>query len=107
MGFATVSIGSIIGCSLAFLLGRGVMRSWVEKKVSSMKIFQAIDLVIEKKVISPSIQYNEIDLIGAFDGISIEIIAGHSFQFIELCIGINWRQIYSIFLCVLDWNGTR
>jgi len=35
-GFLVISAGSTIGACLAFLLGRTVLKSWVEKKLSNI-----------------------------------------------------------------------
>ncbi|MFQ5914954.1 MAG: TVP38/TMEM64 family protein [Nitrospinota bacterium] len=48
LGTATVSVGSVIGASAAFLLGRTLARDWVEKRVISNSRFRAIDRAVEK-----------------------------------------------------------
>jgi uncharacterized membrane protein YdjX (TVP38/TMEM64 family) len=48
LGSATVSIGSVIGASAAFLLGRTLAREWIERRVASNPKFQAIDRAVEK-----------------------------------------------------------
>jgi uncharacterized membrane protein YdjX (TVP38/TMEM64 family) len=45
-GFIAVSIGSILGASAAFLVGRTVARGWVEQKVAGNPRFQAIDRAV-------------------------------------------------------------
>ncbi len=47
-GSLTVSIGSVIGASAAFLLGRTLMRDWIESKVISLPRFRAIDWAVEQ-----------------------------------------------------------
>ena len=47
-GSLTVSIGSVIGASTAFLLGRTLMRDWIESKVISLPRFRAIDRAVEQ-----------------------------------------------------------
>lgn len=48
-GTLLVSIASVIGASLAFLLGRTVARKWVAKKIDANPRFQAIDEAIAKE----------------------------------------------------------
>jgi len=45
-GFICVSIGSTIGATAAFVLGRGFLRSWISKKIEKYPKFQAIDKAI-------------------------------------------------------------
>lgn len=45
----TISLGSTIGASLAFLVGRFVLRGWVLQQTKDYTIFQAIDSAIAKK----------------------------------------------------------
>ena len=47
-GSAAVSVGSVIGASAAFLLGRTLARDWIESKVTSNSTFRAIDHAVEK-----------------------------------------------------------
>jgi uncharacterized membrane protein YdjX (TVP38/TMEM64 family) len=48
LGSAAVSVGSVIGASAAFLLGRTLARDWIESKVTSNSTFRAIDQAVEK-----------------------------------------------------------
>ncbi|MBI2880510.1 MAG: TVP38/TMEM64 family protein [Candidatus Tectomicrobia bacterium] len=48
LGTAAVSVGSVIGASAAFLLGRTLARDWVEKRVLSNPTFRAIDRAVEE-----------------------------------------------------------
>lgn len=45
-GTLTVSIGSTLGAGAAFLVGRTLLREWVEKKVSGNARFNAIDAAV-------------------------------------------------------------
>ena len=45
-GTAAVSVGSVTGASICFFLGRTLMRSWVEGRVSKNAKFQAIDQAV-------------------------------------------------------------
>jgi len=47
--FLAVSIGTTLGASIAFLLGKSVLRSWVENQIEKYPIFQAIDSAIAKR----------------------------------------------------------
>jgi len=66
LAFITISIGSTVGAILAFILGKTVMRSWVQGKAQQYPIFQAVDHAIGKKGIymvfllrlSPVIPFN-------------------------------------------------
>lgn len=42
-GSVYVSIASVLGATLAFLIGRFIARSWVEKRIEGNKTFSAID----------------------------------------------------------------
>jgi uncharacterized membrane protein YdjX (TVP38/TMEM64 family) len=42
LGIATVSAGSVLGASAAFLAGRTLARDWVERKVAGQRRFQAL-----------------------------------------------------------------
>jgi len=48
-GTLYVSIASVIGASLAFLIGRYVARDWISKKIESKPKFAAIDEAIGKE----------------------------------------------------------
>ena len=43
LGVAMVSIGSVLGASAAFLVGRFFVREWVAKRIASLPRFQALD----------------------------------------------------------------
>eukprot|EP01126_Amoeba_proteus_P028481 TRINITY_DN2807_c0_g3_i1.p1 TRINITY_DN2807_c0_g3~~TRINITY_DN2807_c0_g3_i1.p1 ORF type:complete len:114 (+),score=15.63 TRINITY_DN2807_c0_g3_i1:313-654(+) len=49
VAFLAVSLGSTIGASLAFLIGRFSLRSWVLEKTKDSPVFHAIDSAITKK----------------------------------------------------------
>jgi len=65
-GFCVISVGSTIGASCAFLLGRYALKGWVTKKMEDYKIFAAINIAISKKGLlmvfllrlSPAIPFN-------------------------------------------------
>ncbi len=46
IGLITVSIGSVLGATAAFFVGRTVGRKWVEQKVTAHGKFQAIDRAV-------------------------------------------------------------
>jgi uncharacterized membrane protein YdjX (TVP38/TMEM64 family) len=48
-GTALVSLGSVTGASLAFLIGRYLARNWVSKKTKSSPRFRALDEAIGKE----------------------------------------------------------
>ncbi len=48
LGSATVSVGSVIGASAAFLLGRTLARDWIEARVIANPKFRAIDQAVGK-----------------------------------------------------------
>lgn len=48
-GFVAVSVGSTIGAALAFLLGRGILRNKIERKIQSNQKFAAVDRAIGKQ----------------------------------------------------------
>ena len=48
-GTALVSLGSVTGASLAFLIGRYLARNWVSKKAKSRPRFRALDEAIGKE----------------------------------------------------------
>jgi uncharacterized membrane protein YdjX (TVP38/TMEM64 family) len=45
-GTITVSIGSTLGATAAFLVGRTLARAWIEQKVANSSKFQAIDRAV-------------------------------------------------------------
>ena len=48
-GFAIVSFSSVVGASLAFLLGRYLARDWVEGQMASMPRFAALDAAVGQR----------------------------------------------------------
>eukprot|EP00029_Vermamoeba_vermiformis_P012212 TRINITY_DN7028_c0_g1_i1.p1 TRINITY_DN7028_c0_g1~~TRINITY_DN7028_c0_g1_i1.p1 ORF type:complete len:269 (-),score=29.11 TRINITY_DN7028_c0_g1_i1:53-859(-) len=48
-GIIPVWIGATIGLTIAFLLGRTILRSWVEKSVEKYPKFKAVDAAIAEK----------------------------------------------------------
>jgi len=49
LAFVTISIGSTIGATMAYLLGKSVLRAWVSAKVQEFPIFRAIDSAISRR----------------------------------------------------------
>jgi len=49
LAFIVISIGSTVGACFAFLLGRTVMRKWVQQKAEQYPVFKAVDSAIGKK----------------------------------------------------------
>eukprot|EP01121_Diplochlamys_sp_Union-15-3_P000198 TRINITY_DN10192_c0_g1_i1.p1 TRINITY_DN10192_c0_g1~~TRINITY_DN10192_c0_g1_i1.p1 ORF type:complete len:295 (-),score=46.15 TRINITY_DN10192_c0_g1_i1:160-1044(-) len=49
LGVLLVWIGASFGATLAFLLGRSLLRNWVQKKIEGNEVFASIDRAIEKK----------------------------------------------------------
>jgi uncharacterized membrane protein YdjX (TVP38/TMEM64 family) len=49
IGFALVSVGSTLGASCTFVIGRYFARDWVEAKVSSNKTFSLIDEAVAQQ----------------------------------------------------------
>lgn len=45
-GTIAVSVGSVLGATAAFLVGRTLLRGWIEKKITAYPRFQAIDRAI-------------------------------------------------------------
>ena len=74
-GTVWVSVGSVLGASTAFLVGRYFARSWVERKTADNKNFKAVDKAIERgglKIVtlirlSPLFPYN---LLNYFFGVT-------------------------------------
>jgi uncharacterized membrane protein YdjX (TVP38/TMEM64 family) len=74
-GTVWVSIGSVLGASAAFLVGRYFARHWVERKTADNRNFQAVDKAIESgglKIVtlirlSPLFPYN---LLNYFFGVT-------------------------------------
>lgn len=48
-GIALVSFASVLGATVAFLLGRTVARGWVARRVESLPRFRALDRVLAQK----------------------------------------------------------
>lgn len=48
-GTVTVSIGSVLGATVAFLIGRTLLRGWIGKKIAAYRGFDAIDRAIGKQ----------------------------------------------------------
>ena len=49
VGYAVVAVGSVVGASCAFLIGRFAAREWVEQKLAAMPRFAALDRAIEQR----------------------------------------------------------
>lgn len=48
-GTIAVSAGSVLGATAAFLIGRTLLRGWIEKRVAAYPRFQAIDRAVGKE----------------------------------------------------------
>lgn len=48
-GSILVSIASVAGATLAFLIGRYLLRTWVEKQIDTQPKFKAIDVAVAKQ----------------------------------------------------------
>jgi uncharacterized membrane protein YdjX (TVP38/TMEM64 family) len=41
-----VSVGSVLGATAAFLVGKTLLRGWIERRIAAYPRFQAIDRVV-------------------------------------------------------------
>jgi uncharacterized membrane protein YdjX (TVP38/TMEM64 family) len=48
-GTIAVSVGSVLGATAAFLVGRTLLRGWIEKRMAAYPRFQAIDRAVGKE----------------------------------------------------------
>ncbi len=48
-GMIVVSVGSVLGATAAFLVGRTLLRGWIEKWIAANPRFQAIDRAVAKE----------------------------------------------------------
>lgn len=48
-GYASVAVGSVVGATLAFLLGRGLARPWVEQRIADNARFQSMDEAVARQ----------------------------------------------------------
>jgi uncharacterized membrane protein YdjX (TVP38/TMEM64 family) len=48
-GTIAVSLGSVLGATLAFLIGRGLLRDWIEKRMGTYPRFQTVDRAIGRE----------------------------------------------------------
>jgi len=48
-GTIAVSVGSVLGATAAFLIGRTLLREWIEKRTAAHPRFQAIDRAVGKE----------------------------------------------------------
>ncbi|NQT11967.1 MAG: TVP38/TMEM64 family protein [Planctomycetes bacterium] len=48
-GTIAVSVGSVLGATAAFLVGRTLLRGWIEKRIAAYPRFQAIDRAVGKE----------------------------------------------------------
>eukprot|EP01095_Lingulamoeba_sp_RSL-Kostka_P012481 TRINITY_DN4972_c0_g1_i1.p1 TRINITY_DN4972_c0_g1~~TRINITY_DN4972_c0_g1_i1.p1 ORF type:complete len:418 (-),score=118.13 TRINITY_DN4972_c0_g1_i1:120-1373(-) len=48
-GVLCSTIGTVLGMALCYIMGRGLMRKWTEEKIKQRRIFQAIDLAVQKQ----------------------------------------------------------
>eukprot|EP01125_Pyxidicula_operculata_P015134 TRINITY_DN510_c1_g1_i3.p1 TRINITY_DN510_c1_g1~~TRINITY_DN510_c1_g1_i3.p1 ORF type:complete len:289 (-),score=24.55 TRINITY_DN510_c1_g1_i3:172-1038(-) len=78
VAFITISLGSTVGATIAFLLGRTVLRSWVTKKTEEYPLFKAVDAAIARKGLwmvmllrlSPIFPFNVLNYALSLTGIS-------------------------------------
>ena len=49
LGYALVAVGSVVGASLAFLIGRFFARAWVDNKLATMPRFRALDAAVAER----------------------------------------------------------
>jgi uncharacterized membrane protein YdjX (TVP38/TMEM64 family) len=48
-GFIVVSIGSVVGATIAFLIGRTLARDWISERVNKKPKFQAVDEAVGQR----------------------------------------------------------
>ena len=48
-GMIVVSVGSVLGATAAFLVGRTLLRGWIEQRIAAYPRFQAIDRAVGKE----------------------------------------------------------
>lgn len=48
-GMIAVSVGSVLGATVAFLVGRTLLRGWIERRIAAYPRFQAIDRAVGKQ----------------------------------------------------------
>ncbi len=48
-GTIAVSVGSVVGATTAFLVGRTLLRGWIEKRIAANPRYQAIDRAVGKE----------------------------------------------------------
>jgi uncharacterized membrane protein YdjX (TVP38/TMEM64 family) len=48
-GYVCVTVGSVAGATVAFLVGRNLLRGWIERKIAGYPRFAAIDRAIGKQ----------------------------------------------------------
>ena len=48
-GTIAVSVGSVLGATAAFLMGRTLLRGWIEKRIAAYPRFQAIDRAVGRE----------------------------------------------------------
>ena len=48
-GTIAVSVGSVLGATAAFLIGRTLLRGWIEKRIAAYPRFQAIDRAVGRE----------------------------------------------------------
>lgn len=79
-GSVLVSIASCTGALIAFLLGRTVLRSWVETQADKMPRFKAFDKALERKGfflvllvrLSPIFPFNLLNYMLGLSGVSVK-----------------------------------
>lgn len=108
VAFITISLGSTLGASLAFLLGQTVLRTWVSEKISDFPTFQAIDSAIAKKGLlmvfllrlSPIIPFNILNYGLSLTGISFPAYVYGSWVGMApgtfMYIFIPWASLHAI-----------
>ncbi len=89
-GVALISVGSLIGSSLSFLIGRYVLRGYIQRKLKRHPKFQAIDQAI------------------AIEGWKIVLLSRLSpiFPFSLLNYGLGLTQISLAHFMMASWLGT-
>jgi uncharacterized membrane protein YdjX (TVP38/TMEM64 family) len=78
-GTSAVSLGSTLGATAAFLVGRTLARDWIEQKVSANRNFQAIDRAVVRqgfKIVlltrlSPLFPFNLLNFAFGLTGVSV------------------------------------
>jgi uncharacterized membrane protein YdjX (TVP38/TMEM64 family) len=78
-GLAVVSLGSTIGATAAFLVGRTLGRDWVRRRIGERRTFEGIDRAIEREGfsvvlllrLSPLVPFNALNYALALTGVRL------------------------------------